>query len=81
VGRNSQFDVVGEKGNLQILGNLLAANILRCLSRNAKTFELYQLQLPNMGAGTAPPNGAPTAHHRTNDLLINHKYEIFRCGA
>ena len=41
--------------NLQILENLLAANVSICLSRKAKEREFFQLEVGDMGTGTPPP--------------------------
>jgi hypothetical protein len=62
--------VVGEEGNNQILLNLSVNNVARCIGSNAKTLGLRDMQFPNMGASSGPPDGARVVHHETDELLV-----------
>jgi len=64
--------VVGKERNSQILANLLITHVQSCICNNAKTLELKHLQFPDMGASGGPPDGARVAHHRTEELLVQH---------
>jgi hypothetical protein len=50
--------------------NLPVTNIPRCVSCNAKTLGLYQLQLPDVAAGSGPPDQTCIIHHRMDELLV-----------
>jgi hypothetical protein len=50
--------------------NLPVTNVPRCTSSNAKTLGLENLQLLDVAASAAPPDGARTVHHWADELLI-----------
>jgi hypothetical protein len=62
--------VVSEKWNFQSLVNLPVTDVPRCVRRNAKTLGLQQMQLPDVAAGSGPPDGACIVHHRADELLV-----------
>jgi hypothetical protein len=50
--------------------NLPVTNVPRCVTRNAKTLGLYHLRLPDVAAGSGPPDRTCVIHHRTDELLV-----------
>jgi hypothetical protein len=52
-----------------MLVNLLVANVPSCVTRNANTLGLYNLQLPDAGAGSRPLDST-RFDHRTDELLM-----------
>jgi hypothetical protein len=50
--------------------NFPVTNVPRCVSRNAKTLALQHLQLPDVAAGSGPPDRTCVIHHRTDELLV-----------
>jgi hypothetical protein len=46
----------GKESNPQILVNLRVTNEPGCVSRTAQTLGLQQLQLPDVAAGSGPPD-------------------------
>jgi hypothetical protein len=50
--------------------NLPVTDVPRCTSSNAKTLGLESLQLLNVAASCAPPDGARIVHHWADELLI-----------
>jgi hypothetical protein len=50
--------------------NLPVTDVPRCTSSNAKTLGLESLQLLNVAANCAPPDGTRTVHHWADELLI-----------
>jgi hypothetical protein len=51
--------------------NLPVTDVPRCTSSNAKTLGLESLQLLNVAASCAPPDGARTVHHSADEMLIH----------
>jgi hypothetical protein len=54
----------------QILVNLPITNVPRCTSNNARTLGLKNLQLPNVAARGAPPDGESIVHDWADELLL-----------
>jgi hypothetical protein len=54
----------------QILVNLPGTNVPRCVSCKAKTPGLLNLQLPDVAAGSGPPDRTCVIHHGTDELLV-----------
>jgi hypothetical protein len=54
----------------QIHVNLLLTKVPGCVSRNAKTLGLQDLQFPDVAASSVPPDGTCMIYHRTDELLV-----------
>jgi hypothetical protein len=50
--------------------NLPVTKVPGCISSNAKTLGLQQLQFRDMGAGSGRSDGARVVHDGTDELLI-----------
>jgi hypothetical protein len=61
--------VFGEKCNPHIFVDFSITNAPTSVYRNAKTLELQHLQLPDMSAGSEPPDRACILYSRTDVLL------------
>jgi hypothetical protein len=72
--------VVGKEWNTHIVVNLLVTNVTGCVSRNAKTLGLQNLQLTDVGMGSGPPERACVVHHRMNELLVE-QHAVLKEGA
>jgi hypothetical protein len=71
--RNSRLGGSGvffKERHPKVLVNLPATDVPRCTTSNAKTLGLENLQLLNVAASCAPPNGSRIVHHWEDELLI-----------
>jgi hypothetical protein len=50
--------------------NLPVTNVSRCNNCNVKSLGLQHLQLPEVAAGSGPPDRTCEIHHRTDELLV-----------